>query len=220
MDPSIKDLIELSTSSGAIKQESRDFIYQKAEEKGISKTECDIYIENALNVITKQDVKYSDRSGVSRGWWFILIGIGDFIWGVSCMGSRYTEDMGVFGLISGVGFILVGTFLLGWLNIIFIKKLSFVIVSIFIAYVLSFIVFFPITWIILKFELFSIFDIFKIIATVFQIALALLVLYVFRHKILAEKANKIENTRLNAFLQPILNKLPKSILIFLEKKYK
>ncbi len=217
MENSIKELIELSTSSGAIKQESRDFIYQKAEEKGISKSECDIYIENALNVITKQDgVIKTEKS--YRGWWFILIGIGDFIWGASIVGNRYTEGMGVFGLISGALFILVGAFLLGWLNIIFIKKLSFVIVSIFIAYVLSLIVFFPITWIILKFELFSIFIIFKYIAFVFQIALALLVLYVFRHKILAEKANKIENTRLNAFLQPILNKLPKSILIFLEKK--
>ena len=122
MENSIKELIELSTSSGAIKQESRDFIYQKAEEKGISKTECDIYIENALNVITKQDgVIKTEKS--YRGWWFILIGIGDFIWGASCMGNSYTEGMGVFGLISGALFILVGTFLLGWLNVKTLKKI-------------------------------------------------------------------------------------------------
>ncbi len=55
MEQSIKELIELSTSSGSIKQESRDFIYLKAEEKGILKAECDIYIENALNTAAKED---------------------------------------------------------------------------------------------------------------------------------------------------------------------
>ncbi len=116
MENSIKELIELSTSSGAIKQESRDFIYQKAEEKGISKTECDIYIENALNVITKQDgVIKTEKS--YRGWWFILIGIVDALWGISW--GKY----GVYCFFSGILFILVGAFLLGWLNVKTLKKI-------------------------------------------------------------------------------------------------
>jgi hypothetical protein len=116
MENPIKELIELSTSSGAIKQEYLDFIYQKAEEKGISKIECDIYIENALNVIKKQDgVVKTEKS--YRGWWFILVGIGDFIWGISCMDNSYTQDLGIFGLLSGILFILVGAFLLGRNNV-------------------------------------------------------------------------------------------------------
>ncbi|MSP70216.1 MAG: hypothetical protein EXR20_08080 [Bacteroidetes bacterium] len=49
MEQSIKELIELSTSSGTLKPEVRDLIYQKAEEKGINQTECDIYINAGLS---------------------------------------------------------------------------------------------------------------------------------------------------------------------------
>ena len=107
MKNSIKELIELSTSNGSIKQESRDFIYQKAEKKGVSKTECDIYIENALNVTSKQEQdsiieksystaeRYIEKShSMSRiyiGWGLIMGGIIDFVWGVVVVLDIYVQ---------------------------------------------------------------------------------------------------------------------------------
>ena len=72
MEQSIKELIELSTSSGSIKQESRDFIYLKAEEKGILKAECDIYIENALNTAAKEDNVVKSEKNLEDGGLFLL----------------------------------------------------------------------------------------------------------------------------------------------------
>tara|TARA_B110000503_G_scaffold79374_1_gene121941 strand:- start:1113 stop:1760 length:648 start_codon:yes stop_codon:yes gene_type:complete len=214
MENSIKELIELSTSSGAIKQESRDLIYLKAEIKGISKTECDIYIENALNVISKQDgVIKTEKS--FRGWWFILAGIVDFIWGASIVDNRYTEVYGVIGLISGTLFILVGMFLLGWLNVKLLKKIGFLkigffLLSVVLGYLITFIILSPF----IALELNSLVD---FVAWPVYLSILFIISYIFRCKILGENASKVEIPKLNTFLQPFLNKLPTSVLDFLKK---
>jgi hypothetical protein len=212
MENSIKELIELSTSSGAIKQESRDLIYLKAEIKGISKTECDIYIENALNVISKQDgVIKTEKS--FRGWWFILAGIVDFIWGASIVDNRYTEVYGLIGLITGTLFILVGMFLLGWLNVKVLKKIGFLLLSVVIGYLIASIVLFPFLKVADSLDLYSLSNIMELLT----IPIVFIISYIFRHKILGGNANNvIDIPKLNTFLQPFLNKLPTSILDFLK----
>lgn len=207
MENSIKELIELSTSSGAIKQESRDLIYQKAEIHGISKTECDIYIENALNIISKQDVAIKTEKSY-RGWWFILVGIIDFIWGASIVDSRYTEVYGVIGLISGTLFILVGMFLLGWLNVKVLKKIGFFLLSVFIGWI----VLLPFLYVASSLRWYSLEDNLLLL----YIPILFIILYIFRYKILGEYAGKVDIPKLNTFLQPFLNKLPTSILNFLK----
>jgi hypothetical protein len=128
MEQSIKELIDLSTSSGTIKQESRDFIYLKAEEKGILKAECDIYIENALSTAAKEDnVIKSDKK--SRGWWFIIIGISDFLWGASCLDSKYTAKWGMIGVLSGFIFTLIGVYFLGKIKVKTLFILSFIFIT-------------------------------------------------------------------------------------------
>jgi hypothetical protein len=72
MENPIKELIELSTSSGAIKQESRDFIYQKAEEKGISQTECDIYINAGLSKSKTYSEIIPTGQIVQNKLWYII----------------------------------------------------------------------------------------------------------------------------------------------------
>ena len=211
MENSIKELIELSTSSGAIKQESRDLIYLKAEIKGISKTECDIYIENALNVISKQDgVIKTEKS--FRGWWFILAGIVDFIWGASIVDNRYTEVYGVIGLITGTLFILVGMFLLGWLNVKVLKKIGFFLLSVFIGLLIGWIVLLPFLTVASSLGWYTLVSWLLLL----HIPIQFIILYLFRHKILGEYASKVEIPNLNTFLQPFLNKLPTSILDFLK----
>jgi hypothetical protein len=73
MENSIKELIELSISSGAIKQESRDFIYQKAEEKGISKTECDIYINAGISKAKTFGNIIPTGQIVQNKLWYIIV---------------------------------------------------------------------------------------------------------------------------------------------------
>jgi hypothetical protein len=139
MEQSIKELIELSTSSGSIKQESRDFIYLKAEEKGILKAECDIYIENALNTAAKEDnVIKSEKK--SRGWWFIIFGISDILWGASCLGSKYTAKWGMLGILSGLIFTLVGFYFLGRLKAKTFKIILYILGFFTIAYIILLII--------------------------------------------------------------------------------
>lgn len=211
MENSIKELIELSTSSGAIKQESRDLIYQKAEIHGISKTECDIYIENALNIISKQDVAIKTEKSY-RGWWFILVGIIDFIWGASIVDSRHTEVYGVIGLISGTLFILVGMFLLGWLNVKVLKKIGFFLLSVFIGWIIGGIVLWPFLTVASSLGWYSLANNLLLL----YIPILFIILYIFRYKILGEYAGKVDIPKLNTFLLPFLNKLPTSILNFLK----
>jgi hypothetical protein len=205
MENSIKELIELSTSNGSIKQESRDFIYQKAEEKRISKTECDIYIENALNVISKQDGVIKTIKSY-RGWWFIMFGIGDFITGVSIGDAN--GAIAILAVISGALFILVGIALL--LGSKLRKKIGFFLLSVVIGYLIAFIVLSP--FIALKLN--SLLD---FVALPVYLSILFIISYIFRYKILGENASKVEILKLNTFLQPILNKLPTSVLDFLKK---
>ncbi len=80
----------------------------------------------------------------SRGWWFILIGIGDILWGISCLESKYTQGWGLFGLLSGFIFTLVGFYFLGKLKAQTFKRilysLGFIIIA-FIVYVILAIIF-------------------------------------------------------------------------------
>ena len=122
MESSIKELIELSTKSGSISLEARNLIYQKAEEKNISKTECDIYIDGYINQINKED-KVINSGNRRWGYWLIICGILDLIWLVINIdiinrALKYGIGSGTvfFWIFSIIVILFFGSFLLGELR--------------------------------------------------------------------------------------------------------
>lgn len=115
MDSSIKELIELSTKSGDINFEARNLIYKKAEEKGISKTECDIYIDGYINQIKKED-KVVNSGNKRWGYWLIICGVIDLIWLIANADILKYDDgrVTVIWLLSIFAFIFFGLYLLGF----------------------------------------------------------------------------------------------------------
>ena len=112
MNPDLKELIEISTVKGSLTADARNLIYTKAESIGVTKMECDIYIEGFLNSKKEQN-KSVNSYRKNWGIWLIFCGILDFIWGLYLASDRYTDEYALIFLISGALFVVFGLVLIG-----------------------------------------------------------------------------------------------------------
>lgn len=111
MNADLKELIEISTVKGSLTADARNLIYTKAESLGVSKMECDIYIEGFLNSKKEQN-KSVNSYRKNWGIWLIFCGILDFSWGLYLASDRYAKDYALIFLISGVLFVVFGLVLI------------------------------------------------------------------------------------------------------------
>jgi hypothetical protein len=123
MNADLKQLIEISTVKGSLTADARNLIYAKADSLGVSKLECDIYIEGFLNSKKEQN-KSINSNRKNWGIWLLICGIIDFIWGLYLASNKYTDDYALIFLISGALFVVFGIGLIGAFSSItfFLKK--------------------------------------------------------------------------------------------------
>lgn len=127
MDTNIKELIELSCVSGEITGAKRNLIYKKAEELGISKEECDIYISGFLNKInTAKDKPKNNRHIL--GYLLYFGAFWDIFWSLHLFQRKITRPYGIFILVLGV-VILYFSFKLMKKNSLVTKILSVILLA-------------------------------------------------------------------------------------------
>jgi hypothetical protein len=105
MQESLKELIMLSTENGMISEERRELIYNKAVEHGVSREECDVYIESSIRT-NLQNKKIATNSRNIQGVWYIVAAILDFIAAAYFVAGEFVGGF--------LACILSGLFLLFW----------------------------------------------------------------------------------------------------------
>lgn len=216
MDNATKELIQLSTSGGKIAHDRRDFIYRKAAENGISKEECDIYIDGYLNSKKNADVQAKSHRK-NWGWWLIIIGVGDFLFGMSLAGDRYAKDGAGIFLISGLLFIAFGAYKLAGKGPF--VKIGFAALCIFLSFLMATLVLIPFNYVLinlLKLQSFSspLGFFWKV---VFFCSLGLFG-YISKNKIFGiSVGSKLNNSKLDLWLSPVVSRLPVSFVNYLNR---
>lgn len=112
MSAELQNLINASIDAGEINDSRRKIIYEKALHMGISREECDIYIENAItnqrntNAVLTANRKY-------QGAVLVVFGLIDLVYGIDCATKgRYYEDIALVCILSGLALLVFGLFIL------------------------------------------------------------------------------------------------------------
>jgi hypothetical protein len=214
MEQKLKELIQLSIVDGSITQEKREYIYSKASESGVDKTECDIFIDSLISN-SKTLAETVSINKKNRGWYFIVIGIVDFLWlchYIDVAGSYVDNFYAGLQFWSSVIFILVGSYILGWLNKNSATKIGIVIFSYLIPYLLfkllSYIIHIPFRAI----DNYSLYRLENYIEDLFSLLNwvgFLIFIYLFKSKLFGKEfSKKINFLYLDSKLNPFKNKLP------------
>ncbi len=214
MEQKLKELIQLSIVNGSISNEKREFIYSKAAENGIEKTECDILIDGFINNDIKNNTVIKDNKN-QRGWVFFAIGVIDFIWLCSYMkssGQYYGEDFGRIQFFSSLIFMGIGSYILGWLNKKSATRVGIVLASYLIPYLIFQTILYLIHIPIRAVDVHSLYEfewrLEDFLGLINWIAFAIFI-YMFKNKLFGEElSSKINFQFLDNKLNPIKNKLP------------
>lgn len=209
MEQKLKELIQLSVVEGSISQEKREYIYSKASESSIDKTECDIVIDSFLNQSKKESEELSFNKKY-RGWVFIIIGFFDMLWAGNI--GQYDKSTGQIFMLSALVFILIGFHFQGWLNKKSATRLGIVLASYLIPYLIFEIILYLIHIPIRALGIHSLYEFeWKLkyfLGFINWIAFALFI-YMFKIKLFGEElSSKINFQFLDNKLNPIKNKLP------------
>ena len=212
MDQELKELIQLSIQSGKITQDNRELIYRKADEKLISKSECDIYINGYLN--EKSEIsKLAHSQNRNWGVWLIILGLIDIMYGFYLEKKPYGDEAAAICVLSGIIFLTVGAFRAGNKSV---KKWYFrtgyLILCILVSYLLASAIPSPLSYF---------FGFYELDYTLYKIkwfTLSVCTIYFFRIKILGSHlGGLISKSKIFNFLTFFENKLPTSINNFLKK---
>lgn len=212
MDAEIKELIQLSTQNGTLAQDARDLIYRKAAQKGISSSECDVYINGYLTSKVNHNVAVQTHN---RNWgiWLIIVGVLDILWGINLANKPFGDDAGAICVLSGLVFLIIGAYKAGGKNSkkYFIRAFYLIIPLVgahYIALLFS-----------KPFDFLNLWTIEEWVYDIGYLVFFVGLVYIFRYKILgAEYGRTVSHEKADGVIDPLLNKLPPSAVNFLKSE--
>jgi hypothetical protein len=204
MDIELKELIRTATISGKLDSASRELIYKKALEKGISEAECNIYIQGFIAEI-QNSKDHKSEGKRNYGLWLLIFGILDFIWLVKW--SRHLDrDVGAFWFLISLISIVVGGYLIAGKRFVFGFTL-FIISNI------------PLAFLGREIERSDYADVGMVVFWIFYFYSEIILFYLFKNWIFSDKnIQRIEKSFIPIIASPIMKILPSSLSSFLNKK--